>query len=219
MSSPQRGTTGGYCRPDAAQCTTIEPGSRGTTPSSRTISPAATCLMCPRRTTCSMVRSTSSSQTARVGVFAIVGTTSVSIRSITPAASRRRNRSSSDSASAAAAMVSAASPRATVGSGWTTARLSIQGSRGRIHSIRSGCHTVREQPHDPVGRGLSGSDDHVAARRLGQPGELVDGHDVDAGGHAERRRCRRRDRRRQVGGIDDAVSNLDVRWSRPTPET
>ena len=47
--------------------------------------------------------------------------------------------SSSDSASAAAAMVSAASSSATTGSGWTTARLSIQGSRGRTHTIRSGC--------------------------------------------------------------------------------
>ena len=85
-----------------------------------------------------MVRSSSSSHVPSVGVFAIVGTTSRSIRSITPAASRRRNRSSSDSASAAAAMVSAASPSATTGSGWTTARLSIHGSRGRTHTMRSG---------------------------------------------------------------------------------
>ena len=36
-------------------------------------------------------------------------------------------------------MVSAASPSATAGSGWTTARLSIQGSRGRTQTMRSGC--------------------------------------------------------------------------------
>ncbi len=35
-------------------------------------------------------------------------------------------------------MVSAASPSATTGSGWTTARLSIQGSRGRTHTMPSG---------------------------------------------------------------------------------
>ena len=85
-----------------------------------------------------MVRSSSSSHVPRVGVFAIVGTTPGSMRSITPAASRRRNTSSSDAASTAAAMVSAASPNATAGSGWTTARLSIQGSRDRTHTIRSG---------------------------------------------------------------------------------
>ena len=85
-----------------------------------------------------MVRSWSSSHAPRVGVFAIVGVRFGSIRSITPDASRRRNSSSSDAASAAAAMVSAASPSATTGSGWTTARLSIHGSRGRIQTIRSG---------------------------------------------------------------------------------
>jgi hypothetical protein len=55
-------------------------------------------------------------------------------------------------------------------------------------------HTVRQQPDDPVGRGLSGSDDDVAARRVGQRDELVDGNDVNPVSNAERRGCRRRDR-------------------------
>ena len=143
MSGPHTGTTGGYTNPDAAQCTTSEPGASGTLPPSRTISVDVTCRMCPRRTTCSTVRSSSSSHSPSVGVLAIVGTTPSSIRSITPAASSRRNRSSSDPASAAAAIVSAESPSATTGSGWTTARFSIHGSRGRTHVIASGATPLR----------------------------------------------------------------------------
>ena len=52
-------------------------------------------------------------------------------------------------------------------------------------------HAVGQQPHDPVGRGLAGTDDHVVARRRGQPRELVDRHDRDALGNTERRWCRR----------------------------
>ncbi len=36
-------------------------------------------------------------------------------------------------------MVSAANPSAIAGSGWTQARFSIHGSRGRTQTIRSGC--------------------------------------------------------------------------------
>ena len=86
---PQTGTSGGYCSPEAAQCTTIEGRASGTTPSSRMISRRVTCLMCPRRTTLSMVRSRSSSHIPMVGVLAIVGRTSLSILSITPTASSR----------------------------------------------------------------------------------------------------------------------------------
>ena len=85
-----------------------------------------------------MVRSRSSSHWASVGVFAMVGVTDRSMRSITPASSRRRNRSSGDAAAAAACTVSAAMPMKTAGSGWTTARLSIHGSRGRTQQIASG---------------------------------------------------------------------------------
>ena len=60
------------------------------------------------------------------------------MRSITPAASIRRNMSSRDDARAAASQTSAPMPRNTAGSGWTTARLNIQGSRGRTHRIASG---------------------------------------------------------------------------------
>ena len=85
-----------------------------------------------------MLRRRSSSQRARVGVFAIVGVTEGSMRSITPAASMRRKRSSGEEASRAASIVSAAIPMNTAGSGWTTARSSIHGSRGRTQQIESG---------------------------------------------------------------------------------
>ena len=73
-----------------------------------------------------------------------------------------------------------------------------------------GLHAVRQQPHDPVGGGLAGTDDHVAVRRRGQPGELVDRDDADVVSNTERRGCRRGDRRRQVGGVDDAASHVDL---------
>ena len=68
----------------------------------------------------------------------MVGVTDRSMRSITPASSRRENMSSGDAAETAACMVSAAIPMKTAGSGWTTARLSIHGSRGRTQQIAFG---------------------------------------------------------------------------------
>ncbi|MFN8027976.1 MAG: hypothetical protein U0W40_16915 [Acidimicrobiia bacterium] len=62
---------------------------------------------------------------------------------MTPAASRRRKKSSSDSAPAAASIVSAARPSATTGSGCTTARFNIHGSRGRTHTMSSGATPLR----------------------------------------------------------------------------
>ncbi len=85
-----------------------------------------------------MLRSWSSSQRASVGVLAIVGSTDRSMRSRTPASSSRRNRSSRVVASAAACIVLATRPRNTGGSGWTRARLSIHGSRGRTQQIAPG---------------------------------------------------------------------------------
>jgi hypothetical protein len=75
---------------------------------------------------------------ASVGVFAIVGVTDRSMRSITPASSRRQNKSSGDAAWAAAWTVSAAMPMNTAGSGWIIARLSIHGSLGRTQQIAPG---------------------------------------------------------------------------------
>ena len=68
----------------------------------------------------------------------MVGVTDRSMRSITPASSRRQNKSSGDAALAAASTVSAAMPMKTAGSGWITARLSIHGSRGRTQQIAPG---------------------------------------------------------------------------------
>ena len=134
----------------------------------------------------------------------------VSIRSITPAASRRRNRSSSDSAAAAAAMVSAASPSATTGSGWTTARLSIHGSRGRTQTMRSGGTPLASSHTIPSVAVLPEPTITKLLGAVGQPGELVDGDDPDVVGNAERRGRRRGDRRRQVRGVDDPASHVDL---------
>ena len=61
-----------------------------------------------------------------------------SMRSVTPLSSSRRNISPTEHAPAVASMTSAARVVATAGSGWTTARSSIHGSRGRIQTISSG---------------------------------------------------------------------------------
>ncbi len=68
----------------------------------------------------------------------MVGSTVRSIRSITPAASSRRKRSGSDAATTAASKMSPTMPVNSAGSGCTTARLSIHGSRGRTQQMRSG---------------------------------------------------------------------------------
>ncbi len=68
-------------------------------------------------------------------------------------------------------MVSAASPSATAGSGWTTARLSIQGSRGRTQTMRSGPtplannHTIPSVAvlPEPTITKLSGAADNLAS--------------------------------------------------------
>ena len=88
---------------------------------------------------------------ASVGVFAIVGMTERSMRSMMPASSSRRKRSVKDAAPTAASIVSAAMPRNTAGSGWTTARLSIQGSRGLIQQMASASTPwARSQMHASV---------------------------------------------------------------------
>ena len=99
---------------------------------------------------------------------------------------------------------------ATTGSGWTTARLSIHGSRGRTQTMRSGATPLASSqtmpsvavfPEPTITKS-------VAAARSRR--ELVDGHDADVVGHDERRRRRRGDRRRQVRGVHDAASHVDL---------
>ncbi len=147
--SPQIGISGGYCSPAAAQWTTTASLWIAASPSSNSMRPRSIARMCPSRTTRSMLRNRSSSHWASVGVFAIVGVKERSMRSITPAASRRRNRSSGHEATDAASMMSAAIPVNTVGLGWTTARLSIHGSRGRTQQIDPGS-TPRPSSHTQV---------------------------------------------------------------------
>ena len=73
-----------------------------------------------------------------MGVLAMVGVTERSMRSMIPASSMLKNISSGDAAPAAISRVSAAMPMKTAGFGWTTARLSIHGSRGRTQQMASG---------------------------------------------------------------------------------
>ena len=110
-SGPQIGTRGGIFRPSAAQFTTSASSAMATDPSARSILPRRTVSMWPRRTTFSMVRSSSSSQVPRVGALAIVGVTERSMRSMMPASSSRRNRSGNEAAAAAARIMSATMPR------------------------------------------------------------------------------------------------------------
>ena len=148
---PQIGIVAGYFKPDAAQWMTSASRATSSVPSARMSRPRSTSRTCPRRTTCSMLRNNSSSQDASVGVFAIVGITVWSIRSMMPASSRRRNRSCSVLDSAAASMVLATMPKNTGGSGWTTARLSIHGSRGLTQQIASApTPWVRSHTHASV---------------------------------------------------------------------
>ena len=206
LAVARSGTSGGYFRPSAAQCTTRASSAIRTAPSSKVSRPRSTDRTCPRRTTSSTVRSRSSSQVARVGALAIVGSTPRSMRSMTPRSSSRRNSSSSDADAAADSMTSAAMPRKIAGSGWTSARLSIHGSRGRTQQIASGS-TPRpsSQTHasvavlpDPTTTYCPGASSSRARSLTGtHPGALPD---------AERRRLLRGDARREVVRVDDAAA-------------
>ena len=68
---------------------------------------------------------------------------------------------------------------------------------------RVGVHPTREQPDARVGRGLARPDDDVLARRLLQPGEVVDRYHPRAVGDPERWRRLRGDVGREVAGVDD----------------
>ena len=101
---------------------------------------AATCLMCPRRTTFSMVRSRSSSHAPSVGVLAIVGDdVGVDPKHHTCGfeAQEHDRRVTRPRRPQPWCPQQAGAPP--TGLGWTTARFSIHGSRGRTHTIRSGC--------------------------------------------------------------------------------
>ena len=164
---------------------------------------SVTCLMCPRRTTCSIVAEQVELPSAERGRLGHRGH-DVSVDPEHDACGlESEEQSSSDSASAAAAIVSAASPSATTGSGWTTARLSIHGSRGPHPGDAIGRHALRQQPDDSVGCGLAGSDDRRTAPEPRSDGaELVD-----------RRRRGRRRRRRRAGAWSPGSSATD-RWRR-----
>ncbi len=140
---------------------------------------------------------------AIVGALAMVGVTARSMRSMTPRSSRPRKRSSGEVASAAAAIVSAAMPRKTAGSGCTTARLNIQGSRGRIQQIASGstpfCSSQMQASvavfPDPTITYCSGGSS-TRARSL--TGITRAPSSTAKGGSAEERNGRRK-----VAGVDD----------------
>ena len=114
-SGPQIGTSGGYCSPAAAQCTTTASRAMATDPRRRSAGPARTRRRWPSRTTCSIVRSWSSSHVGERGRLRHRRRHATrSMRSMMPASSSRRNRSSERRrAAAAACMMSAAMPRKT----------------------------------------------------------------------------------------------------------
>ena len=99
-------------------------------------------------------------------------------------------------------------PRKTAGSGCTTARLSIHGSRGPHPADRAGVHPP-PQPHAGVGGGLARADDHVRARRSGPQRQVVDRHDLRAVDREPRRRLGR-DVRGQIAGVHDPATRRDL---------
>ena len=186
---------------------------RRPTPSSRTISSAVDALGCARGgRRARSVRSRSSSQAPSVGVLAIVGHDVGSIRSITPAASRRRNRSSSDSA--------VGGRRHRVG-GQPEGHDRVGLDDGAVEHPR----IARADPDDPVGStplasshtiavggGLPRADDHEARsapspsaaelvdrRRRATPSATPNGGGVVAGIVGD-----------EVGGVDDPTAHVDL---------
>ncbi len=143
-----------------------------------------------------------------VGVRAIVGTTSID-PGMTPRPRAGPNRSSSEVSPSAASMVSAASPVATTGSGWTTAQFSI-------HEI------ARAHPHDPVRvdavpeEPRSRSSRSCPSRRPRTGSERPRLRQLRCAGTARAPsatakggRGGRGDRRREVGGVHDPTTNVD----------
>ena len=97
----------------------------------------------------------------------------------------------------------------TAGSGWTTARLSIQGSRGRTQQIVSASTSLPRSQTDRISGCLARAHDHelrgssrstTPARRPGSRCRSPRG---------ERRRCRRRDAGFEVVGIDQPGGSGD----------
>ena len=149
---------------------------------------------CARAGRCARSCAAARAPTHRASAPWPLGTTPRSIRIITPAGfelpedsveGRRRPTP--------AAIVSAARPSSTTGSGWTSARFSIHGSRGRTQGEPVGATPMGQQPDAPVRRGLAGTHDDVVARRPLPPRELVDRITCTPSANLEVRRCLRGD--------------------------
>ena len=184
----------------------LRPSPTRPSPRSRVRRPGSARRRRPSRTTCSMLRSWSSSQVASVGAFAIVGVTEQSMRSMMRASSSRRNKSSSDVAAAAARMMPAAIPRNTAGSGWTTSRLSIQGSRGLTQQIASGS---TPRPSSQTQASVAVLPEPTITYWLGslvENSEVVDRDHMYTVVDPERRRRVRWDVRGEVARVDDPAA-------------
>ncbi len=201
----QTGTRGGFCRPDAAQCTTTASFPTATEPSSRVRRPGSARRMCPSRTTCSMLRSWSSSQVVIVGAFAIVGVTDRSMRSMMGVleaeeqfVQRRRRRCGLHDARG--------HPQEHRRIGLDHVPVKQPGIAGPHPADRIGVHPAPEQPDAGVGRGLARPHDHVLARSVVKNSEVVDRDHVDTVRDPERRRRVRWDVRGKVAGVDDPAA-------------
>ena len=134
----------------------------------------------------------------------MVGVTDRSMRSITPASSKRQNKSSGDAASAAACTRVRRHPDED-SRVWLDHR-AVEHPRiaGPHPTDRVWINPVVEQPDARIGSGLSRTDDHVLRGRATKLDQFVDGHDVRPVGNAERRRRRCRYLRGQVAGVHHA---------------
>ena len=145
-----------------------------TDPSAKSIRPRRTVSMWPRRTTCSMLRSSSSSQAPRVGALAMVGVTERSMRSMMPASSSRRNRSVKRGRRRRG--LHHVGDHAEVDDGIRLDQRPVQhpGLAWPHPADGLGVHPALQQPDAGVGRGLAGADDDVLARSLLPAHEVVD---------------------------------------------
>ena len=210
-SGSQIGTSRGYARPEAAQCTTSARRGTWISPSSKRTRPGATERTCPRRTTFEIVRSRSISHIAIVGAFAMVGVT-VSIDAEHDSARLEAEEE------VVGGLVASRRRGHRVGGhaqedGWIGLhdgaiehpRIARTDPADRLR-----IHAVLQQPDAGIRRGLPGADDHVLLRRLIDAGQVVDRDHPGAVLDDERRGGEERNGRREVAGIDDPGARRSV---------
>ncbi|MFD0533482.1 hypothetical protein ACFQY7_06470 [Actinomadura luteofluorescens] len=151
------GTMGRCLMASAVQSTCSARGPVGTLPPSSSMSVRVICFTRPRRTTCSIRRSWSSSARETVAQRNAVGRSSAEMRSTVPAALSRSNRSGTDSApmtaSCRAMWSRTISSGRRSGIGCTVLRSMSHGARGMIQVSFAGstpCSSSQRQASMPV---------------------------------------------------------------------